>query len=682
MAGEGSTKTKALLRWMSTFGTEFANTAQISDGVGMAMALRRIDPNHFSDSWFSKIKTSVPSDNKHLKATNLRKILVAIVDFNDIVPFVSLPDFGQPNVNSAAEGQPDEIGRMLQLILGCAVNCDHKQQYIESIMNLEESVQQVLMLAIQEMITSGSTKGEGDHIMSVLEDSNREREELRQKCHELEIQVKLLTENKSIMTTELDNLQVQVKGKIEAESYSGADFQIKDLRRQLEKAQDDVYKIEKEKDELSVKVEEADKALEEAATRETELQTLADQARQLKDEVDILRETADKVEKYEASIESYKKKMEEQADLRKQLKLLETKNTSLMQSNIDLEEGIKKAGNWRPQLEKYKKQVTDLQEKIDVGTKRADKSEFESKRILEKLEAISVERDRLQSERDDLKEKFNEVNDQLKIALDSSGGRGNQLHRLEGVSEHEASMMELIPPAIKERILRLQAENKRLKQGQKQEDPLLQTTIDDLKEREARLEATNRTLHQKTLELESKLEDSKGTGTPRLAGSREELELKLSDATKKITQLSETIHKKDVEMQGMEERYKKYIEKAKSVIKTLDPKQNPNAAPETMALRSQLSEKDRLLETLEQETEKARAVREMEERLISSAFYNLSMQMHRSTVEARLSNIHSTSSPHGQSFLARQRQVQNAQMGAAPTGGRANASSTSFTHTS
>ena len=45
-----------------------------------------------------------------MKATNLRKILVAIVDFNDIVPFVSLPDFGQPNVNSAAEGQPDEIG--------------------------------------------------------------------------------------------------------------------------------------------------------------------------------------------------------------------------------------------------------------------------------------------------------------------------------------------------------------------------------------------------------------------------------------------------------------------------------------------------------------------------------------------------------------------------------------------
>ena len=113
-------------------------------------------------------------------------------------------------------------------------------------------------------------------------------------------------------------------------------------------------------------------------------------------------------------IESYKKKMEEQADLRRQLKLLESKNTTLMQSNIDLEEDIKKAGNWKPQMDKYKKQITEVQDKMDAETKRADKSEFETKKLLERLEAISVERDRLQSERDDLKERYNEANDQLK----------------------------------------------------------------------------------------------------------------------------------------------------------------------------------------------------------------------------------------------------------------------------
>ena len=386
---------------------------------------------------------------------------------------------------------------MLQLILGCAVNCDNKQQYIESIMDLEESVQQVLMLAIQEMIKSAGDSAQSvTNVMSELEESNREREELRQRCHELEIQVKLLSEDKSIISAELDKLQEKVKGTDDdLETHSRADFQIKDLRRQLEKGQEDVYRIEKEKIELTVKVEELEKTLEESATREAELQTLADQARLLKDEVDILRETSDKVEKYEATIEKMQKKMEEMADLRRQLKLLETKNTSLMQSNIDMEEDIKKAGNWRPQMDKYKKQINELQDKIDNEMKRADKSEFETKRLLEKLEAISVERDRLQSERDDLKEKFNEVSDQLKVFsqdLPGQEGHRGQLQRLDGDNDHDASMMELIPPAIKEKILRLQAENRRLKQGQNQDEPLLQTMIDDLKERETRLEATNR----------------------------------------------------------------------------------------------------------------------------------------------------------------------------------------------
>jgi hypothetical protein len=59
-------------------------------------------------------------------------------------------------------------------------------------------------------------------------------------------------------------------------------------------------------------------------------------------------------------------------------------------------------------------------------------------------------------------------------------------------------------------------------------------------------------------------------------------------------------------MVGMEERYKKYIEKAKSVIKTLDPKQTPNGAPEVNLLRTQLAEKDRVIDELEKESEKSK----------------------------------------------------------------------------
>lgn len=133
-----------------------------------------------------------------------------------------------------------------------------------------------------------------------------------------------------------------------------------------------------------------------------------------------------------------------------------------------------------------------------------------------------------------------------------------------------------------------------------------------------------------------------------------------------IAQLQDIVQKKDVEIVSMEERYKKYIEKAKFVIKTMDPKATggPGGAgpPEMATLRSQIAEKDRLIETLEQETEKSRAVREMEDRLLSSAFYNLSMQMHRSAVENRLSS-HGAGGVQDRSFLARQRAVNSRPVG-------------------
>ena len=57
-----------------------------------------------------------------------------------------------PDVNAIGEHSAmAELGRLLQLILGCAVNCDEKQEYIQRIMAMEESVQHGVMTAIQEV---------------------------------------------------------------------------------------------------------------------------------------------------------------------------------------------------------------------------------------------------------------------------------------------------------------------------------------------------------------------------------------------------------------------------------------------------------------------------------------------------------------------------------------------------
>jgi len=234
-----------------------------------------------------------------------------------------------------------------------------------------------------------------------------------------------------------------------------------------------------------------------------------------------------------------------------------------------------------------------------------------------------------------------------------------QIDELENIS----GMLENIPPSIKERLLRLERENRilRSRTANPQDGQDFRAIIDDMKERQDELSNNNRKANKRIMELEARLEEARAntaTTAPKVPGSREELELKLNESNKQIAVLKETLNKKQVEMQGMEERYKKYIEKAKSVIKTLDPKQNPNAAPEMSALKAQINEKDKVIDELEKETEKAKAIREMEERLMASAFYDLSMKLHRGSVETRLQNL-----SQGQSFLARQRQVNTRKSG-------------------
>ena len=179
--------------------------------------------------------------------------------------------------------------------------------------------------------------------------------------------------------------------------------------------------------------------------------------------------------------------------------------------------------------------------------------------------------------------------------------------------EPDSGLLENIPPTVKARLIRLEKENQQLKKYKSSssnveaETTELQAMYQEMIKQKEEMSVRNRELNMKVMELEASNKDLQTVpSVPRVPGSREELELKVADANKKITQLNETIQKKDAEINKMEERYKKYIDKAKSVIKTLDPKHNPNAAPEVSALRAQLQEKDKVIDELEKETEKAR----------------------------------------------------------------------------
>uniref|UniRef100_A0A669DB36 Protein Hook homolog 3 n=1 Tax=Oreochromis niloticus TaxID=8128 RepID=A0A669DB36_ORENI len=529
-------------------------------------------------------------------------------------------DFPLPDVNLIGEhSDAAELGRMLQLILGCAVTCEQKQEYIKTIMVMEESVQHVVMTAIQEVpsvLDLCLICFQLKKTVEELNDALATKEEIAQRCRELDLQVAALQEEKSSLLAENQVLMERLNQSDSIEDInSPAGRRHLQLQTQLEQLQEETFRLEAAKDDYRIRCEELEKELLDVKSQNEDLTSLADEAQSLKDEIDVLRHSSDKVSKLEGTVEHYKKKLEDMGLLRRQNKLMEEKNTALMQTNVGLEEELRKANAAKAQLETYKRQVVELQNRLSEESKKADKMEFEYKRLKEKVDSLQKEKD----------------------------------------VQH---------------VIRLQHENKMLKLAQEGSDnekiALLQSLLEDANRRKNELETENRLINQRLMEEQSQVEE--------LQKNLQEQGSKADDVSKclysctrtvlcvipmlfplsvqRVEELEEALKKKDEDMKQMEERYKKYLEKAKSVIRTLDPKQNQGSGPEVQALKNQLQEKERMLHSLEKEMDKTKSQRDHEEKLIVSAWYNMGMSLQKKAAEDRLANTGS-----GQSFLARQRQA-------------------------
>ncbi|TKS84694.1 Protein Hook -like protein 3 [Collichthys lucidus] len=687
---------ESLLTWIQTFGVEAPckTVEDLTSGIVMAQALQKIDVVYFNDAWISRIKPEV-GDNWRLKISNLKKILKGILDYNQEILGQHINDFTLPDVNLIGEhSDAAELGRMLQLILGCAVNCEQKQEYIQTIMMMEESVQHVVMTAIQELMSKETpvTGGNDSYVdldrqlkktAEELNDALATKEEISQRCRELDMQVAALQEEKSSLLAENQVLMERLNQSDSIEDInSPAGRRHLQLQTQLEQLQEETFRLEAAKDDYRIRCEELEKELLDVKSQNEELTSLADEAQSLKDEMDVLRHSTDKVSKLEGTVEHYKKKLEDMGLLRRQNKLMEEKNTVLMQTNVGLEEELRKANATKGQLETYKRQVVELQNRLSEESKKADKMEFEYKRVKEKVDSLQKEKDRMRTERDSLKETIEE----LHCVQAQEGQLTSGLFPLASNDGSDSLAAEITTPEIREHLIRLQHENKMLKLAQEGSDnekiALLQSLLEDANRRKNELETENRLINQRLMEEQSQVEElqknlqeqgSKADDSSILKKKYEEhmeklrevnnellkktsfideMEPKYNSSCQRVDELEEALKKKDEDMKQMEERYKKYLEKAKSVIRTLDPKQNQGSGPEVQALKNQLQEKERMLHSLEKEMDKTKGQRDYEEKLIVSAWYNMGMSLQKKAAEDRLANTGS-----GQSFLARQRQA-------------------------
>lgn len=489
---------ESLSKWLSTIvspsgsipSAATTNALELSDGVTMAQALHQIAPEFFTDSWLAKIKTDVAT-NWRLKMSNVKKVVEGIFDYYVDVLNISLSENARPDVQSLAEhADPIELGRLLQLILGCAVNCNRKQEYITEIMELEESLQRNIMQALQDLeeiwqggqTTTGSTASSlatttttayattaaantttattNPNVLVAGETKLQQDDRLAQKCHEMEQQLAFYREEKAGLQLELLKAQKRLEQYENASTTIGDDGtslgpvqmgsnRYNELRKQLEALKEELLQAETQRDDVKIKSAHQERELMALQIKLDEVQTTYVELAQLKDELDVLRESSEKLKICESQLATYKKKMEEHADLKRQVKLLEQRSAEYLRQNMQFEDEQKRASGWRGQVEAYKKEIEELHLRVDEEIRKTGKAEFELGNVTAQLTGLKREKESLLVERDALRDTIDE--------LKCGGG-------VEG--DNNTMSRELMAPALKERLEIMEAENKALREGQ------------------------------------------------------------------------------------------------------------------------------------------------------------------------------------------------------------------------
>ncbi|XP_060665822.1 protein hook isoform X2 [Drosophila nasuta] len=665
----------SLLEWFKTLNLNapHANAEELADGVALAQALNQFAPESFTDSWLSKIKSSAVGSNWRLRMSNLKKVVEGVYEYyTDVLNYTLQHDFLRPDVQAIAEKcDLTELERLLQLVLGCAVNCAKKQSYITEIMGLEEELQANIMRALQELETStrqSSASSEGGGVVSSMSrnslsgmlDGNakalqlqlqEERDAIAQKCFETEKKMLLLIDEKTNLQQELQKVQQEFArlehntigddgvslGPIQAGSV-----RYNELRRQLDLIKEELLQSEGAREDLKIKAQQQETDMLHMQQRIDELMKSTAVLTTLKDEVDVLRESTDKLKVCEAQLETYKKKLEEYNDLKKHVKLLEERSADYVQQNAQFEEDAKRYANTKGQIELFKKEIQDLHAKLDNESSKNVKLEFDNKNLEGKNLALQRAKDSLLKERDNLREACDELKcGQLSTNSGSIGG--NTMSR------------ELQPSAMMDKIQRLEAENKALREGQGGQTALAQL-LDDANKRCENLREQLKTANERILSLSHASqsddpilkENEFSKQIKQLMELNEQKTLQVEESATqistmhgKITQLESSLATREQEVMAYEIKYRKCVERAKEVIKNIDPR---------IANVIDASALEKSVDVIEEEAKPKMSG--MEEQLMTTAFYRLGINAQRDAVDSKLALLMSS----GQTFLARQRQ--------------------------
>jgi protein HOOK3 len=205
------------------------------------------------------------------------------------------------------------------------------------------------------------------------------------------------------------------------------------MRQEIERLKEQLRKSEDNLAEAEVEVERLGKVNGEMTRKTEDLQRKADEGVKLKDQMEEYKHAADRLQKTENVIEKYKKKLEEGADVRRQLKLVESQYAELIDRNATVEDEYKRVASFKPLMESYKEQISELEAKASTLQRDLNAARYEKDEIVVKLRATEEARASEKEEMDLYQERIQELELSSGIGKRRKGADGD-VNGVEGLA--------------------------------------------------------------------------------------------------------------------------------------------------------------------------------------------------------------------------------------------------------
>ncbi|XP_038665456.1 girdin-like isoform X9 [Scyliorhinus canicula] len=611
-----------LVTWVKTFGAlapandgALLEYMELVDGIFLSNIMVQINPKSVNQ----RLNKQVNNDMS-LRIQNLSSLVHYIkLYYQETLQqliMMSLPNVLVLGRTPLSEQGIEEMKKLLLLLLGCAVQCERKEEFIESIKDLDFDTKAAVAIHIQEV----THNQENVFDMQWMELADLSREDLHSFFKKLAIQLKRLVDERDEkceiilhLTQERYCNQSPVHGTTQSPTGSPG-MQRTESRQHLSvELADTKAKLRRIRQELEEKTEHLLDSKQELEQMEVELKRLQQENQQLlsdarsarayRDELDSLREKAIKVDKLESEVIRYKDRLHDIEFYKARTEELKEDNKILLETKIMLEDQLEGARARCDKLHEFEKENLQLVAKLhdmemvhDTDRKRIDElmeenltlemaqkqSMDESLHLGWELEQLAKTNELSEGPHKSLGQEVNELTssrllkmekenqalmktvDELRSVMDSTDGSNFKILELEKENQR-----------LKKKMERLQGEISNEKQSMQNVESL----SNDLIKEKSQLEKTIETIRENTegqiKALEQENEHLNQTITSLRQRAQISAEAKVKDIEKENKILHESIKESSGKLNKLEfekkqirrelEHYKEKGERAKEL---------------------------------------------------------------------------------------------------------------------